>query len=437
MIDQRLPTICIALLATAASALEDYEQAPIRYSDTKPNDVVSRLQARLDSRELKIEGTEKDAVRAILRELRIPEASQLLVFSKTSVQRVRISPQTPRAIYFNDECYVGWVPGGLVEIAAIDPQLGPVFYTFDPMERSSQQPQRFRRDPNCLSCHAGNFTRDIPGVFARSVFAEATGSPIFSAGSELVDHTTPFEQRWGGWYVTGRHGKARHRGNAFAHESDKDVALDTERGANLEDLSRFIDPSIYPAATSDIAAFMVFEHQLAVHQALTKANHECRRMLAYQHGMQEAFKEPFTDEPSYDSVKSVFNNAAQSVLDALLYKDEAKMPESGVQGSPAFVEAFTASARKSSSGQSLRDLDLRTRIARYRCSFLIDSEHFRQLPKPLLDQILERLGRLLSAAEPEARYAYLPAEERQIVAQILCDTAPELTAHWPGQPSAR
>ena len=56
----------------------------------------------------------------------------MLVFSKTSLQRDRISPRTPRAVYFNDDLYVGFCRlGEVLEVAVADPQLGTVFYTLD------------------------------------------------------------------------------------------------------------------------------------------------------------------------------------------------------------------------------------------------------------------------------------------------------------------
>jgi hypothetical protein len=436
----KLRTIPNSLFAIAAAVLvsganvfaqsDDYEQAPIKYSDSTPNDAITKLQARLNAREFAFSGGEKETVTAILRELNVPVESQLLVFSKTSVQRVRISPSHPRALYYNDDTYVGWVPGGLVEVAAMDPQLGPVFYTFDPMERSERGVQRFRRDPSCLSCHAGNFTRDIPGVFARSVFPEPTGSPIFSAGSAVIDYTTPFDQRWGGWYVTGRHGAGRHRGNAFAKENGDSVMLDMEGGANLDVLDQFFDSSTYLLPTSDITSLMIFEHQIAAHQAFTRANHECRRMLEYQRGLQESFKQPFTDEPSFDSVKSVFSHNAEHVLDVLLYKDESPLPDGGVRGKP-FRSAYESGGRHTPDGRSLRELDLKTRIAKYRCSHLIYSDQFKQLPKPLLTRVLDRLGHVLHDAKPEPRYAYLADEERKAIASIIRETAPELAIAWP------
>jgi len=423
--------LVLALSGRALTQTDDYEQPPISYSDSTPHDAVARLQEKLNSRELKITGDEKEALRQILKELNVSPKTQVVVFSKTSVQRVRISPQNPRAIYFNDECYVGYVPGGLIEITAFDPQLGPIFYAFDPLERSERQPQRFRRDPSCLSCHAINFTRDIPGVFLRSVFPEPSGSPIFSAGSEVVDYTTPIAERWGGWYVTGRHGAARHRGNTFAREEGNQVAIDTETGANLDSLEPFFDPSLHLEPTSDIGALMVLEHQVSMQQTLTHALYDSRKMIQYQHGLQKAFKEPETDEPAYDSVKNVFASQAQAVLDALLYRDEAAMPDSGIRSAADFRQAYEAAGPRTRDGRSLRDLDFKTRIAKYRCSPLIYSALFQQLPKPFYQQVVTRLGRILTDAKPEERYAFLPDAERQAIAQILRETLPDLTAQWP------
>lgn len=432
----KTPLILLALATTAFAQSNEFEQPPISYSDSTPHDPIAQMQERLNKRELKFDGDEKETVAQVLKALNLSQKTQVVLFSKTSVQRVRISPQNPRAFYFNDETYIGYVPGGLIEGAAIDPQLGPIFYAFDPTERSNRQVQRFRRDQNCLSCHAANFTRDIPGVFVRSVYAEATGSPIFSAGSEVVDYTTPIEQRWGGWYVTGRHGSARHRGNAFAHDDGKEVTLDIERGANLDKLDQFYDTKLHLEGTSDIGALMVLEHQVAFQQTLTRANYESRRMLHYQHGLQESFKEPITDVPSYDSVKSVFANNAQAVLDVLLYKDEAKLPDGGIKGSAEFVKAYQDGGRRTKDGRSLRDLDFKTRIARYRCTHLIYTDQFQKLPKPLYAQIVDRLGHILTDPQPEKRYAYLADDERKAIASILQETLPAMTATWGGTRTA-
>src|SRR5690606_27942195 len=194
------------LMPAQAQRVEDYELAPVNYSASQPQDLIAHLEQRLLRGELQLQGDGRNVLQTLLRELQIPVASQMLVFSRTSLQRERITPATPRAIYFSDDVYLGWVPGGLIEIASMDEQLGPVFYALDPRGEPLPGKPRFARPGDCLRCHGGNFVRGIPGLFARSVFPDSRGEPLFRHGGELVDHRTPFAQRWGGWYVTGTHG---------------------------------------------------------------------------------------------------------------------------------------------------------------------------------------------------------------------------------------
>lgn len=413
------------LAATPGRAAEDYEQAPINYSASKPADVIARLEARLASGELTFPGDDRAVITALLQELKIPITSQVLVFAKTSFQRSRISPSHPRALYFSDTCYIGWVPGGLIEVTSIDPQLGPVFYAFDPRAKADAKTARFARDEDCLRCHGGNFVRGIPGVFVRSVFPDQTGEPIFRHGSKVVDHRTPFEERWGGWYVTGKHGTALHRGNLLAKEEGENLIFPVEKGANITDLSPYFDPAGYLTTTSDIVALMIFEHQASVQNALTQAAFDARRMLHYQEGLQKAFKEAVTTEPSYDSVKSVFASATRSVVDALLLKDEAALP-AGVQGRADFVQDYEKSGPRTKDGRSLRQLSLQGHLFRHRCSPLIYSEMFVALPAALKKQICQALARALDPTSPDPRYAYIGTGERAALRTILRETHADL-----------
>src|SRR5689334_13052176 len=71
-------------------------------------------------------------LRSLLQLLNIPVSSQVLVFSKSSFQLSQISPQAPRALYFNDDIYIGWVNHGqFIEVAEVDPETGPAFYKID------------------------------------------------------------------------------------------------------------------------------------------------------------------------------------------------------------------------------------------------------------------------------------------------------------------
>jgi hypothetical protein len=409
-----------------AQEAEIYEQEPFNYSAAVPHDGVGLLQKQIASGELKLGTTDGQAIEALLRRFQIPPQSQLLVFSRTSFQRERINPDRPRALYFNDNCYVGWVPGGLIEITTIDPVLGPMFYSFNPAAVQTNAAHCFVRDSDCLRCHGGTFVRGIPGLLARSVFPDEQGDPITRLGSEVVDLRTPFTNRWGGWYVTGLHGESLHRGNLLLSGRAEKPETDYKRGANITDLSDRFDTKRYPAqGTSDIVGLLVFEQQLTIQNTLTRASLNSRRMLDYQKKLQIALKTPVTEELEYDSVKSVFDHTTQDVVDDLLFKDEARLPV-GLQGSPDFQKGFLSTAIKTKDGKSLKDFDLHGHLFLNRCSYLIYSESFRSLPTPLKQRIYARLGRALRTVDPDPRYAHLGADERGRILSILRETDPEI-----------
>jgi hypothetical protein len=404
----------------------DFELPPISYSASTPR-AFDALKACVDAPEVKFAGSEKDALKALLAGLDVPVESQLLVFSKTSLQRRLISPDRPRALYFSDSVYVGWVPGGLTEVILMDPQLGPVFYSLDLRSRGTGS-QKLERSSDCLRCHGGTFVRDIPGVFARSVFTDGTGEPLLRHGTLLVDDQTPFANRWGGWYVTGYHGGEVHRGNVMAAEQGDTLQFTPSR-KRPDTLTDFFETDDYLLSTSDIVALLVFEHQLAMHNALTRASFTTRRMIAYQHGLQKAFKQPLTDEPAFDSVKSVFASTVEDVVDRLLFHNAAVVPE-GVVGGDDFRNGFARNAPRSTAGHALKDLQLRDRILAQRCSFLIYSKAFRELPETLKTRIFERLRSALQSTDSEDRYGYLEPEEKRRIYDILIETHPDAKRLW-------
>jgi hypothetical protein len=421
--------LLLCLSAALATGAEDpFERPPISYSSATPQDAISRLQARLASGEVQLKGDDRQIVRSLLDALSVPEASQMLVFSKTSFQKDRIDPAHPRAVYFSDEVYVGWCPGGLVEIAAIDPVLGPVFYSFDP--QAVREGIRFQRETDCLRCHGGTFVRDIPGLLARSLFTDSGGQPLLSLGSELVDATTPIEKRWGGWYVTALRGGPRHRGNLVLSTEHEPSPDELTAGAKVKGLEKLVDTRPYLVPSSDITALLVFEHQVTVQNVLTKANQECLRMLVYQKTLQKELKETITEEPSYDSVRRVFANASQEILDALLCKDESALPEGGIQGVGGFAKTFETAGKAGTSLSSLRQLDLRQHLLKYRCSYLVQSPSFDRLQPILRRRVLQRLFHVLTDTPVEPRYAYLETTERENIREILSSTLHNLPVAW-------
>ncbi len=422
------PTRVLTLAATLAGgvvarAANDYENAPIHYSTTQPKDAAQDLMRRMANGSVKIDRSDAWTV---LRDLRhhfdIPEASQVLVFSKTSKQNHLIDPQTPRLIWFGDNAYLGYCLGGSIEVATVDPLLGPVFYLLEPDTRP-HKPLVFERDQSCLSCHGGPFSPDVPGVLVRSVFPGREGHPIMSRGSTVVGTTTPFEDRWGGWYVTGAHGQGRHRGNATLDERDDSDEIDPEHGANLTDLSAFFDTKPYPTPTSDIVALMVLEHQTSTQNILTKAHHAALRAMHRQQSLQRELGEPVLAEPTGTALR-IIDNAATQVLDALLFKDEAALPEGGIDGDPAFQEQFAQNAQRSADGRSLKDFQLLTRLFKHRCSFMIHSITFQHLQPHLKQTVLARLAAVLAGESADERYEYLGESERSHIQRILADTLP-------------
>lgn len=425
-------TILLALLLNVEAQARDselYEQPPFNYSSAQPNDLITKLQARLASGEFKLGGSDREIIQSLLRELGIPIESQVVVFSKTSLQRQRITPDHPRAVYFSDNCYVGWVPSGLMEVTTIDPVLGPMFYALDPAVVRTNAARGIVRDNDCMRCHGGVFVRGIPSVFVRSLFTDEGGEPMLRHGSEVVDFRTPFANRWGGWYVTGKHGGTLHRGNVFAREQDDKLVVDFKHGANVTDLSPHFDTKRYLTNTSDIVALLVLEHQTAMQNTLTRASLNCRRMLEYQKNLQRDLKEPVTDDLAYDSVRSVFESSVKEIVDDLLFQGEAELP-SGLEGSAGFQQAFLAGARRTSEGATLKAFSLNGHLFQNRCSYLIYSDAFYSLPMHLKRRVYERLGRILKANAPEPRYAYLSAAERGRIVAILRETHSEFAAAW-------
>jgi hypothetical protein len=393
--------------------LPEYERPPIRYSHARPRDAVARLVSRVANGEVKLEGSDTEILRTVLRELDIPVESQVVVFSKTSLQAGLIQPSHPRAIYFSDSDYVGWVPGALVEAAAIDPELGPVFYAFDPQDARDKR-RTFVREGTCLRCHGGSLSPDIPGLFTRSLLTAKSGEPLPDQGLELVDDSTPFDHRWGGWYVTGYAGSEDHRGNAFGSEKDGRIEFQPS-GARPAELSGFFDTSQYLAGTSDILALMVLEHQTAMHNSLTRATQRMREAVAS------------TDAGSAARLATIVDASAQDVLDHLLFRGAAPIPDN-IGGGEAFRRAFAARALRSKEGDSLRDFSAQGRLFANRCSFLIYSDAFSALPSAIKVPVLRRLGAVLRGEDPSGRYAYLGGDERGRIRKVLNDTMPQARA---------
>ncbi|MEN9652673.1 MAG: hypothetical protein RL303_393 [Verrucomicrobiota bacterium] len=410
----------------AAQQNEPFEGPPINYSTTAPRDRATTLNAAHRRRADEIRRLPaRQRLKWLLDEFGVPAESQLLVFSKTSLQRDLITPETPRALYFSDEAYVGWVPAGAIEVTVFDPELGATFYVFD-AHQTGDAPLLLR-DNDCLLCHARH--EHTPSLRARTVFPDRNGEPLSGSGGSNIAPATPLAERWGGWYVTGGAPGLNHRGNLRGETIGAFEGPKARPTLNLAALTDMADTRRYLLKTSDVIPLLMHDHQVHMHNVLSTAGQETRIALHRWPGMREILGLP-VDAPPQGSCLVVFDNQAEKIVDALLFRDEAAWPAGGVGGDGVFAAAYARTRKADPQGRSLRDLDLRTRLFRYRCSPLIYSESFAGLPKPLRDLTLLRLSAGLRAYPPGPGFGHLPEAERQAIHEILSATLPGLPEGW-------
>jgi hypothetical protein len=391
-----IPLVLAMGVAAGAQIASLADSSAVAYSKSDPADPVAELQQRIDSGEISLAYDEAHGyLPAVLKALQVPVSSQGLVFSRTSLQVDRIAPWTPRAIYFNDDLYVGWVQGGpIMEVASADPKLGAVFYTLT--QDKTDHPKFERQTHLCLQCHdSSTSTGGVPGFIMRSVVTDRYGYPVLSDSGATTD-ITPMEKRWGGWYVTGTLGNPPHMGNVFVPKLAGEIGnvqsylsqnhlVSTHDVTSLKD--RFdVDPYLSPG--SDAVALLVLAHQTSVHNLITLAGYEARI--------------------AGGELDARAKGVADRLANSMMFGHQAALP-APVTGTSKFAEQFQAMGPKDSQGRSLRDLDLHEHVFKYPLSYLIYSDSFNALPDSVKQYVY---GRIRAEASPD-------------VLQILKDTKPD------------
>ncbi|MEK7953784.1 hypothetical protein [Luteolibacter soli] len=405
--------LLLALVQSAPADADYWDLPPIRYSDAKSENSLAKLAADLESGARQMEGSSPlERLKFVLRELKVPEESQILVFSKTSHQIALIHPKNPRALFFSENAYVGYVPGGIIEAVVQDPDLGSVFYTIDANPTGGL---KIERDlSNCMSCHGTTRTEGVPGLQVRSVFPNVDGHPLLAMGTSHVNHDTPLQERWGGYYVTGR-SSLPHLGNR-TYEEDGDA---TPKTSDLADVSGLIDTSKYPRATSDIVALMVLEHQCRMNNLMTAAAMQYRRAYFLSRALDSQ------NDPDAGSAGRVADGSAEKIAECLFFKDEVD-PGEGIEGGEAFQKMFVGHFPRTKAGESLADFQLYGRIFKNRCSYMVYSQAFHDLPPRVKSAVIARMKAVLAGDDPA--FDWLKESERKRIAAILTETLPE----WQG-----
>src|SRR5262247_2612159 len=388
----------------------------INYATAPVSNVVEDVNRQLQAGAVRLafEGR-AGYLRSAIEALKIPVDSQLLVFSRVSLQGKRISEQNPRALFFNDRVALGWVRGGdVLEVAAHDQTEGVVFYTLDQREDDTTGPPQFKRAFICLGCHVTGNTLGVPGLL---MFSTTRPEPTQYTGlPRHVDQSDSLNRRFGGWFVTGSTGSLQHMGNQAA-------AVDGHATRELASVDGLFDADGYRTLTSDVVAHLVLTHQAGMTNLLTRAAWEARATDPALHGTTAT-----TEQQA--SIAAVMNGVASEVVDYLLFIDEAKLTDR-IRGNSGYAERFSARGPRDSKGRSLYELDLNRRLMKYPCSYLIYAPAFDALPPLAKDPIYRRMWDVLSGQEQDPRYrAALSLADRRAIVEILRDTKKDLPAYF-------
>lgn len=360
---------------------QSINHAAIKYLTADTDTVVDRLNQRLRDGSATLVFDEKTGyLKSVLDHLQIPVESQVMVYSQTSLQASHIRMDNPRAIYFNDTVSVAYIRGaGLLEVVAQDPQMGSIFYV---IHQAPNSRETFGRDQQCLRCHLSWDTLGVPGLSVLTTFPRRSEMDYANGG--FVDHYKPIEERWGGWYVTGKKVPARHMGN-YPLLVPKGITAPPPARATLDgqfDLSGYLTPY------SDIVALLVLEHQAHFANLVTRAVWETR------------LGEPLR-----------IAEAADALADYMLFADEATLP-GPIEGSSGFAEQFSKRG-------PLYELDLKTRLQKYPLSYMIYSPAFKALPAAPKNLVMGKIERVLSGEIADAKYAHLTPALRASIRAIL------------------
>ena len=146
-------------------------------------------------------------------------------------------------------------------------------------------------------------------------------------------HGSPLEQRWGGWWVTGDPGGAKHMGNVSVMYNDKGSKL-RESDARAAVARRALRPEgISPAPYSDVVA-------LLVHRASGQHDEP-----DHAHRMGSAAGRRNAEPDASARV----TEAARDLVDYMLFVDEAPLV-GPVKGTSGFAESFVARGPRDGTG---------------------------------------------------------------------------------------
>ena len=408
------------------AARYDTDYPSLGYSNPARHNAFARLQQRLDRGELQLKWrAERGYLDDLLAALKIDVSSQVLVYSKTSLQIDGITAATPRAVYFNEEAYVGFVQGmPLLELAAMDDELGIVFYTL--VNRLPGAARLDREAARCLTCHDtySMLGGGVPRVMVLSAVVDSDYSPGNRETSEETSDQTPLRERWGGWFVSGQTGRQLHLGNLPISGEANLAALSDAQRINLQTLDRLLDTKPYISNKSDVVALMVLEHQTRVQNLITRASIKLHTALPRLEGG----RMPQSADTLSVRGQTTLQALLEPLLRQMLFVDAVQFTQP-IRGSAGFEQVFEARGPRDGQGRSLRQLDLQTMLFRWPVSYFIYSAAFDSLPQLAREYLYDRLIQVLQGRDAKLTLDRFSSADRNATLDLLQATKPEFAAY--------
>lgn len=172
-----------------------------------------------------------------------------------------------------------------------------------------------------------------------------------------------------------------------------------------------------------VVALMVLEHQTQMQNRLTQASYEARAASHHDGIMNAALDRPgsYVSETTERRIAAV----GDKLLRYMLFVDEFQLADH-VAGTSEFAKDFQALGPRDKQGRSLRDFDLKTRLFKYPCSYLIYSPSFDKLPKSVKSYVTVRLHDVLVGKDESGEFDHLSASDRRAILEILTETKSDL-----------
>ena len=370
-----------------------------QYLEKQPRDPFTRIKADLESGSLFYDDRKPlGYLESLLGKLKISKHSQQLVFSTTSLQLSRISPRNPRAIYFNEDLYLGYVPGGQIEVIGIDPEIGAIPYIFSPPagKEKSWHPKAIR-SRRCMNCHANSDIGGVPGLLISSVIPGPGGGSIDAFRQTDTGHAIPYDLRFGGWHLTGNHTFPTSWANSTGVMSKSIVTKISNPPGTFFNWNRYLVPE------SEVIANPVLEPQVGF----------VNRCLGATYRLREFFLLEESKEPAKRTVR--ISQEAVRIVEYVLFSDEAPLPKPISYENSAFAKDFQ------SKGDPLRQFNLKDRLMQRRCSYMIRSLSFQGLPEELKNAVFSKIKTVMTVPRSKlsSEFSYFGETERKEINEAL------------------